>query len=209
MSLGAGVPAGTDGADFGCASSPVTGCTPVVPRFGQEVPTDGRANRAIPGLSIDAGMMITSRIDVGLGIDVSTYGRNVHPSTTPDYFPTMPELLETRASDERWLQIDLAGRFNYMGKEQSLARRSASHRISVLAAVCLVSLSCPWPAAVESSSPLHVRVFPARISSSTGGPRICSSVLAHSSSWAGRPCLTLKRATYGWPQTWLMRAVFE
>ncbi len=63
--------------------------------------------------------MITSRIDVGLGIDVSTYGRNVHPSTTPDYFPTMPELLETRASDERWLQIDLAGRFKYMGKEQN------------------------------------------------------------------------------------------
>ena len=118
-SLGTSVPAGTDGADFGCASSPVTGCTPVVPRFGQEFPAYGRTNRAIPGLSVDAGMMITSRIDVGLGIDVSTYARSVHPSTTPDYFPGMPELLEARASDERWLQIDLAGRLKYMSKEQN------------------------------------------------------------------------------------------
>ena len=124
MSLGVGAPAGTGGADVGCSSSAVTGCAPVVPRLGQGLPTPhptpyGEASRVIPGLSIDAGMMITSKVEVGLGIDVSTYGRSAHPSITPDYFPDTAELLEARANDERWLQIDLAGRFKYMSKEQN------------------------------------------------------------------------------------------
>ena len=126
-----GVPVSTSEGDIGCSSFARAGCEPLAARLSAlaaqlptRVPSSGRDSRsAIPGFTIDAGMMIAKRVEMGLGLDVSTYGvESTRQLTATSYTDRTTQLLDTRAADERWLQLDLVGRLKYMGREQSTSR---------------------------------------------------------------------------------------
>lgn len=117
----AGVASPTGGHDIACSSTPVDGCESLPSGFAAPN-TSGLQNNygAIPGFSLDAAMAITNRSEVGLAVDFSTRENASHPSTSITDQNRITQAAEGHRSPERWLQIDLAGRFRRSGAEQSI-----------------------------------------------------------------------------------------
>lgn len=117
----AGVASPTGGHDIGCSSTPVGGCEPLPSGFRAPNTSDLQNNYgAIPGFSLDAAMAVTTRSEVGLAVDFSTRESAAHSSTPISDQSGITQVAEGHRSPERWLQIDLAGRFRHSGAEQSL-----------------------------------------------------------------------------------------
>ena len=118
-----GAPVGTPTVDIGCSSVVAAGCEPLPARIGsggRQSGAGGDSRASIPGFTIDAGMMITERVELGLGMDLSTYAEG-HPRQlkTPSYADPTNQFLDASAADEPGMQLDLVGRFRYMAKEQN------------------------------------------------------------------------------------------
>ncbi len=116
-----GVSGATGRGDIGCSSSPAGHCdTPssgLLPASSSN-PLESRGR--IPGLTVDAGMTIARRFEVGLGVDVSTPLGASNQSRSSSHGGHTAELTDASAAHGRGVQLDVAGRVRFLGSEQTL-----------------------------------------------------------------------------------------
>ena len=80
------------------------------------------------GVALDAGRLITSRVEVGVGLDLTTHPGDALLSAAPGVaFRSSPGDAATQTlAGERSLQLDLAARLTYRARGNDPARRGAS-----------------------------------------------------------------------------------
>ena len=158
----ASVASPTGGHDIGCSSTPVSACESFPSGFAAPNTSDLQNNYgAIPGFSLDAAMAITNRSEVGLAVDFSTRENASNPSTSMTDQSRITQAANGHRSPERWLQMDLAGRFRRIGAEQSIGRgpvatpyvgfgAGVSHYATLPTTTAYFTLPPPHVAAVNS-----------------------------------------------------------
>ena len=97
-----------------------TGSAPGIATTGNGLP--------VQGVAFDAGRLITSRVEVGVGLDLTTHPGDALLSTAPGVaFRSAPgDAAAQTLAGERSLQLDLAARLTYRARGNDPAGRGAS-----------------------------------------------------------------------------------